>query len=72
MRGMRLVREAGSGRDEQEAELAADQPPRGRGGTAELGDALSCHAAPEGGVRHHADQLLNVDYLHIELLEVEA
>jgi hypothetical protein len=69
---MRLVREAGPGRDEPEADLASDGVGRGgRRGTAELGHALSCHAAAEIGMSHHVDQLLNVDYLHVELLEIE-
>jgi hypothetical protein len=69
---MRLGREAGSGCDEPEADLATDRVGRGvHRGTAELGHALSCHAAPELGMSHHVDQLLNVDILYVELLEIE-
>jgi hypothetical protein len=63
--------EAGSRSEEPEADVTPDHMTRRACGIAEIGDALSVHAASELGVWHHVDQLLNVDYLYVELLEIE-
>jgi hypothetical protein len=68
---VRLRCEAASRSDEPEADVAANDPPGRTDGAVELLQALSCHAAAKFGMNHHVDQLLNVVYLDVQLLEVE-
>jgi hypothetical protein len=65
---VRLRREAASRGDEPEPDMVPDHVARRAGCSAEIGCALGVHAASELGMRHHFDQLLDVDYLYVELL----